>query len=202
MRLPILNDVTFVIKKVKLASDKEIERRGWVVGILILLIGVIGFIIHLIMSLFWGMKMFYAIRVATRQEKIVALMIKEKAKKNMLPIYSVVFNDVIKGYIFVESEDDKAVLEVIKGIKHVKGIVQKPLQDEEVLRMLKVEEKVEEEIKIGDIIEIISGPFKGEKAKVIGIDKSKNEYTVLPLEALVQIPLRIKGKSLKLSKVT
>jgi preprotein translocase subunit Sss1 len=52
MRLPILNDVTFVIKKVKLASDKEIERRGWVVGILILLIGVIGFIIHLIMSLF------------------------------------------------------------------------------------------------------------------------------------------------------
>ena len=144
--------------------------------------------------------MFYAIRVATKQEKIVSLIIEEKAKKEMLPIYSIIFSENVKGYIFIEAEDDIAVLEAIRGVKHVKGLLQKPLEDEEVLKMLKVEEKVEEEMKVGDIVEIISGPFKGEKAKVTDIDKSKNEYTVIPLEALVQIPLRIKGKNLKVVK--
>jgi transcriptional antiterminator NusG len=45
----------------------------------------------------------------------------------------------------------------------------------------------------GDIVEIINGPFKGEKARVKQIDASKEEITVELFEAMVSIPVTIKG---------
>ena len=45
----------------------------------------------------------------------------------------------------------------------------------------------------GNIIEIISGPFKGEKARVQRIDESKEEVTVELIEAMVPIPITVRG---------
>ena len=55
-------------------------------------------------------------------------------------------------------------------------------------------EPVASEIKIekGDIVEIISEPFKNEKAKVIRVDKPKNECVVSLLGAAVPIPVTVK----------
>ncbi|MEM4295406.1 MAG: transcription elongation factor Spt5 [Candidatus Anstonellales archaeon] len=144
--------------------------------------------------------MFYVVRVATKQEKIVTMMIEKRVIANKLPIYSVFFHEPVRGYVFIETDDENAAYEAISGIKHVKGMLQKPMQDEQVIAMFKIEEKPEQEIKIGDTVEIVSGPFKGEKARVISVDKAKDEYTVLPLEAVVSIPVRLKGKSIKIVK--
>ena len=46
---------------------------------------------------------------------------------------------------------------------------------------------------IGDIVELISGPFKGEKAKVIRVDKGKEEVTIELIEATVPIPVTVKA---------
>jgi len=52
-------------------------------------------------------------------------------------------------------------------------------------------------IKKNDIVEIISGPFKREKAKVSRIDKQKEEVIVELLEAAVPIPMTLKLDSVK-----
>jgi len=48
-----------------------------------------------------------------------------------------------------------------------------------------------------DTVEIISGPFKREQAKITRIDKQKEEVVVELLEAAVPIPITLKMDSVK-----
>ena len=50
-KLPIIKDVVFVLKWLKWPSRDEVSRKAWIVGVLMLAIGLIGFSIHTIMSL-------------------------------------------------------------------------------------------------------------------------------------------------------
>ena len=54
-------------------------------------------------------------------------------------------------------------------------------------------ERVKKDVNIqkNDIVEIISGPFKREKAKVTRVDKAKDEVVVELLEAAVPIPITL-----------
>jgi len=52
-------------------------------------------------------------------------------------------------------------------------------------------------IEEGDIVEIISEPFKKEKAKVMRIDKQKEEVVVSLLAAVVPLPVTIKLDNVK-----
>ena len=57
-----------------------------------------------------------------------------------------------------------------------------------------------QEIHKGDLVEIVSGPFKNEKAKVVRFDKNKNEVTIELIEAAVPIPVTVSGRDLKILK--
>jgi transcriptional antiterminator NusG len=52
-------------------------------------------------------------------------------------------------------------------------------------------------IKEGDIVEMIAEPFKKEKAKVIRIDKQKEEVVVSLLGAVVPLPVTVKLDNVK-----
>ena len=144
--------------------------------------------------------MIYIVRVASKQERVVAMMLEKKAKTNGLNVYSIFIPESIKGYIFVEVDEENTVLNLINGVKYVKGILKSVVDIEQIRNMVKVEEKPEEEIKVGDIVEITSGPFKGENAKVTQIDETKKEYVVLPLEVAISLPIKLKSSHLKLVK--
>ena len=60
-------------------------------------------------------------------------------------------------------------------------------------------EQVKHEVNIqkNDIVEIISGPFKGENAKVSRIDKIKEDVVVELVEAAVPIPITVKIDAVK-----
>jgi transcriptional antiterminator NusG len=45
----------------------------------------------------------------------------------------------------------------------------------------------------GAVVELISGPFKGEMAKVKRVDIPKEEITVELFEAMVPIPITVRG---------
>jgi len=45
----------------------------------------------------------------------------------------------------------------------------------------------------GAIVELISGPFKGEMARVKRVDVAKEEITVELFEAMVPIPITVRG---------
>ena len=49
----------------------------------------------------------------------------------------------------------------------------------------------------GDIVELVSGPFRGEKAKVTRVDDTKEEITVELIESMVPIPITVKGEHVR-----
>jgi len=46
-------------------------------------------------------------------------------------------------------------------------------------------------------VELISGPFKGEKAVVKRVDKAHEEITMELIEAMVPIPITVKGDNVR-----
>ena len=61
-----------------------------------------------------------------------------------------------------------------------------------------LEPKAEDyKIEVGDIVEMIGATFKGEKAKVTRVDKTKGEVVVSLLGATIPIPVTIKMDNVK-----
>jgi transcriptional antiterminator NusG len=52
----------------------------------------------------------------------------------------------------------------------------------------------------GSIVELISGPFKGEKARVKRVDETHEEITVELFEAMVPIPITVRGDNVRVLK--
>ncbi|MEM7816893.1 MAG: transcription elongation factor Spt5, partial [Candidatus Aenigmatarchaeota archaeon] len=92
-------------------------------------------------------------------------------EKRNIPIKAILHTEDMKGYIFIEGELDD-VQEATRNIPHIKGIINKEVNIQEIERFL-IPEKEVIKIEEGDIVEIISGPFKGEKAKVTRVDEAK-----------------------------
>jgi transcriptional antiterminator NusG len=102
----------------------------------------------------------------------------------------------LRGYIFLEAEDRESAEEAAFNLPYVKGIIGKTISYEEIKNM--IEPSIATiSIKDGDIVEIISEPFKKEKAKVLRIDKQKNEVVVSLLGAIVPLPVTIKIDNVK-----
>jgi transcriptional antiterminator NusG len=49
----------------------------------------------------------------------------------------------------------------------------------------------------GTIVELIAGPFKGEKAVVKRVDSAKEEITVELYESVVPIPITVRGDNVR-----
>jgi hypothetical protein len=64
-------------------------------------------------------------------------------------------------------------------------------------REIKIEPIAGPTPKIGDTVELVSGPFRGERARVIRVDGRKGELTVELSEATVPIPVTVRCDSVK-----
>jgi len=133
--------------------------------------------------------MIFTVRTTTGRENVVIDTLTTNIKNKKIPIKSVFHTDDLRGYIFVEG-DKEHIEEAIRGIPHVRGIIPKEVKIEELEKFL-VPEKREIKPELGDIVEVVGGPFKGEKAKITRIDETKNEATIQLLEAVIPIPVTI-----------
>lgn len=166
--------------------------------------------------------MIFALKVTQGQERIVAEMFYNEAKKaaengNSKGIYSVVYVTTQRGYIFIETEKDnyRAIEEMAKTIPKTGQLVgrrntslgvgkakkaertpPKPVLIEE-LENIMFPKKIVAFLNTGDFVEVINGPFKREKAKVIKVNKEKNDVTIELIESAVPIPITLKGSDLR-----
>src|SRR3989442_7312838 len=90
--------------------------------------------------------------------------------------------------------------EVVRGIRRARGVV-KP-EGEKAIRFEDIElylapKPVVSGIMEGDIVELMAGPVKGEKARVMKIDETKEEETRELFEAMVRISLTVPGTSVR-----
>jgi len=142
--------------------------------------------------------MIYTIKTVVGRENVVMDAVASKVKSESLAIQSLVHPEEIKGYVFIEGNIDD-VEKAVKGMPHSRGLIKKPVEVKEIERFLQPR-KVEVELDTGDIIEIIGGPFRGEKGKVTRYDKVKREITIEPTESPTPIPITISVEFVKVSQ--
>ena len=140
--------------------------------------------------------MIFIIKVTTNKEERAVDMISEKVIKKSLDVYSVSRPHGLRGYVLLEAENRESAEEAVFNLPYVKGIIGKTISYEEIKNMVEPT-ALTVSIKEGDIVEIISEPFKKEKAKVTRIDKQKEEVVVSLLGAVVPLPVTIKLDNVK-----
>jgi transcription termination/antitermination protein NusG len=139
---------------------------------------------------------YFVVKVTSGQERIAANMLQNKVTKVDLPIYAIMVIEGMRGYIIIEAEDELAVRQFITREHNVKGMLNKPLMEEEINKLIQIK-KFAQDIEKGDIVEFTSGPFKGYKAKVLKIDDLKSDITVELMDVVVPIPITTKMNTAK-----
>jgi|YelNatPaOPRAMG01_1025707.scaffolds.fasta_scaffold26747_4 transcriptional antiterminator NusG len=141
----------------------------------------------------------FAYRVVSGQEQVVMKMLLKKVKAEKLAVYSIIHIEDMKGYMLVEAENEMAARLAAAKIQHIKGVLPKEIKMEEIEHSLSAKMKsISDKVSKGDIVELISGPFKGERAKVLRLDDKKDELTVELMDVAVPIPVTIKSNVIKL----
>ncbi|MBS3119570.1 transcription elongation factor Spt5 [Candidatus Woesearchaeota archaeon] len=139
----------------------------------------------------------FALRTTANREDQVMDFITSNAIKKGLNVFSVVRPHGMRGYIFVEAETLPDAEAAAAKVPYARGVLPKDISYSEIEHMLETVKKAEVNIQKGDVVEIISGPFKREQAKISRIDKTKEEVVVELLEAAVSIPITLKLDAVK-----
>ena len=138
----------------------------------------------------------FALRTTANREDQVMDFLVSNVQKKKLNVYAVIRPHGLRGYIFLEAENKTNAEQAAFNVPYARGILPKEIEYREIEHMLE-QVKVEMNILKNDIVEIISGPFKREEAKVTRIDKGKEEVVVELLEAAVPIPITVKMDTVK-----
>jgi transcriptional antiterminator NusG len=135
----------------------------------------------------------FAVKTTASQERTVADMIMSREEDT---IHAALAPDSLTSYVMVEAEDSAAIERALDDIPHARSLIQGKSDISEVEHFLSPKPDVEG-IAEGDIVELIAGPFKGEKAQVQRIDESKDQVTVELYEATVPIPVTVRGDQIR-----
>ena len=137
----------------------------------------------------------YAVKTSIGHERIVADAIENKTIRKGAELFAILCPQPMRGYIFIEATNPDALQELLKGVKKVRGIVRGEagnIDMDEIEHFLTPKPLVSGIVE-GNIVELIAGPFKGEKARVQNIDEAREEITVELFEAMISIPITVRG---------
>jgi transcriptional antiterminator NusG len=137
------------------------------------------------------------------QERRVAEALGNKARRFKLPILALLAPAELRGYVFIETTDPVNVEKGVRGVSYARALIKDPMTNQpkdtpfsEIAHFLTPVSAVAK-IAEGDIVELVSGPFRGEKAKVTRVDDTKEEITVELIESMVPIPITVKGEHVR-----
>lgn len=141
----------------------------------------------------------YTIKTQVGKEQNTADLINSRAEKSKLEIPSILTTPELRGYIFVESFDEELLRNTIKTISYARNMLEGDIPVEQIEHFLTPASAVAK-ITEGDTVEMVAGPFRGEKAKITHIDYSKEEITVELLDSMVPIPITVRGEQVRIIK--
>jgi len=139
----------------------------------------------------------FAVRTTAGQEKNVAELIAARVETHQLPIKAILVPEMLKGYVFIEAGGPHFVEEAIAGIKHVRSRVPGIVSFSDVERYIVIKPVIED-LDMEDLVEIVGGPFKGMRAKITRVDRTKEEVTLELLEATFTLPITVHADYVKL----
>ena len=142
---------------------------------------------------------YYAIKTTSKHERTVADNIREAIENNMTDVVvtAVVVPEGLKGYVIVESPEEHArIEELVETVAHARTVIPGETSIAEIQHYL-VPKPAVSGIDEGTIVELIAGPFKGEKAVVKRVDHTKEGITVELYESIVPIPITVRGDNVR-----
>jgi transcriptional antiterminator NusG len=139
----------------------------------------------------------YPVKTTGGQERTVATFVANKAMQKKKPIYSILALDTWKGYVLFEAPNSQVVDESIQGFKHVRSKIPGMMQFQDIEKFL-VTKSMVAELSDSDIVEIVAGPFKTMRAKIVRIESAKQEVTVVLLDTPYQLPVTVDAAYLKI----
>jgi transcriptional antiterminator NusG len=141
----------------------------------------------------------YVVKTTANQERSVANILGQLSERDHYDIRAILVPDELRGYILVESGDRDELAQAVQMVQHARSLVQGESSIEEVEHFLTPKPTVTG-ISVDSIVELISGPFKGEKARVKRVDEAHEEITVELFEAMVPIPVTVRGDHVRVLK--
>ena len=137
-----------------------------------------------------------------KEDKLIATLnsfLKDKDIEE-IGIYSALKADLVKGYIFVEAKRVDKLVDVIRSFPYKKGVIQTPIDFKEVEKYIEKRASQAMNINERDVVEVIFGPFKGDRAKVIRVVPGKDKIVIESLNSSVPIPITLNIDSVRLIK--
>jgi len=141
----------------------------------------------------------FAIKTTSKQERTVADNILKAidTKATDIRVTSIIVPNELQGYVLVETpEKMNRIEQLVEMIAHARVVVKGATSLAEVGHFL-IPKPVVSGIEEGTIVELIAGPFKGEKAVVKRVDSTKEEITVELYESVVPIPITVRGDNVR-----
>ena len=157
-------------------------------------------------SVFTARQSVLAVKTSIGHERAVADSLYSRAKARDMGVFSILAPANLRGYLFIESMNPDRLEESVRGIRRAHGVVGRgkgeTKGDEGIIALKDMDiylspKPIVSGIMEGDIVELVSGPFKGEKARVLRIDEPKEEITVELFEAMVPIPVTVRGDAVR-----
>jgi transcriptional antiterminator NusG len=140
--------------------------------------------------------MIFVVKVSANKEEQGIDLIAERVKKKQLAVYSIARPHGLRGYIILEARDHETAQEATFNLPYVKQIIKKEINYSEIKNLLEPV-AIAVNIEKNDIVEMIAEPFKKEKAKVVRIDRKKEEAVVELLGTAIPIPIVVKLDNIK-----
>lgn len=128
-------------------------------------------------------------RTTRGREKTAINASRSQIKTSDLDIKAVFHPEDLRGYIFIEGSE-QAIRDLASEVRNINGVIDEEVDVEEIEKYLDEEEE-EIKLEVGDKVEVISGPFKGEEAKIDRVDEGNREVTIELLDAAVPIPTTV-----------
>ena len=141
----------------------------------------------------------FSVKTQVGKEQNAANLVNARAEKSKLDIPSILVTPELRGYIFIEGYIKERIHDMIKTISYARNMLDGDIPVEQIEHFL-VPTSAVAKIEEGDIVEMISGPFRGETAKVTHIDDTKEEITVELFESVVPIPITVRGEQVRVVK--
>jgi len=137
------------------------------------------------------------IKTTIGQEIRIARDIGMKAQsENADYIYSVLVPPDLKGYVFVETLYPDRTMALLRNVRGARNMISGDVDIKEIEIYL-TSKPATESLEVGNLVQIIDGPFKNEVARITHIDQARDEITLELQNAVIPIPLTVKADSVR-----
>ncbi|MHB1440665.1 MAG: transcription elongation factor Spt5 [Cuniculiplasma sp.] len=142
-----------------------------------------------------GKELEVALNLVNSDEKDLEerLEINPGAKREVMAIMSPY---ELRGYFYLETMHPDRIPYLGRSMRNFKGVVAGSIEIQEISDQLTPKPAVAG-LDLGSFVELVKGPFKGEKARIMHIDAEKEEVTVQFIESAMLIPVKVKAEDIR-----